>query len=61
MFGLQEKEQEKEQKAEENASNGHVVHLDLSADSASMTEAPKAEEEQNLSDMLSIGDDDDDE
>lgn len=54
-------ELEQEKKAEEAASNGHVVHLDLSADDAdAVSESPKAEDEENLSDMLSVGDDDDD-
>merc|ERR1711871_1232007 len=56
-----EEEREKERKEEEMASNGHVVHLDLSADDAqAVSDAPKAEDDENLSDLLSVDDDDDD-
>ena len=58
---LQEEEREKERKEEEMASNGHVVHLDLSADDTqAVSDAPKAEDDENLSDLLSVDDDDDD-
>merc|ERR1711939_1211865 len=56
-----EEEREKERKEEEMASNGHVVHLDLSADDTqAVSNAPKAEDDENLSDLLSVDDDDDD-